>query len=119
MKTKTEDDIYALLPEKIRILHTTYRLNKSGGVKLAIKGRLGEIDFNSKEINYLEGMGSDTADTLIHEALHGLWRIFDLGDDMEQEEHIVLTLATGLTTIMKDNPELFPALQAIIDSEED
>ncbi len=38
-------------------------------------------------------------------------------DLKEQEEHIVLVLGMGLTTIMRDNPDLFPTLQIMIDED--
>lgn len=107
------------LPDTIRILHKKYTLNRNGGAKLALKGRLGEIDFQDNEINFLDLGCSDTADTLIHEMLHGLWNVFDIGDDEDNphEEHLVTVLATGIVTIMKDNPDLFRVLQDIVDED--
>lgn len=58
--------------------------------------------------------GGETADTIIHEILHALWDKMFVGKG-DDEEAIVSKLGTGLTTVMKDNPELFKALQKLVD----
>jgi hypothetical protein len=58
--------------------------------------------------------GSETADSIVHEVLHGIWHMMDLGMDDAEEEHIITVLATGLVTVMADNPTLFPRLQELL-----
>lgn len=44
-------------------------------------------------------------DTVIHELLHGIWKFQHLPKRCD-EERGVSVLATGLTTIFRDNPQL-------------
>ena len=78
---------------------------------------MGEFDPVKAEINYVPLLGSETVDTIIHEILHGIYSAFYMGDpnDPEEEERVVSLMATGLTTIMKDNPKLFKSLQDMLD----
>lgn len=48
------------------------------------------------------------ADTLLHEALHGLLAAVKLEDDTE--EAICLVLSPGLMSLFADNPALYPFL---------
>lgn len=45
------------------------------------------------------------ADTLIHEVLHAIWRSRGLPDRATEEE-AVNRLASGLATVLRDNPDL-------------
>jgi hypothetical protein len=113
----TEDTVFDLLPDTIKVLHSDYKLDLTNQAKeiLDAKERWGEVSFVDEVIRVSVGKGPNTADTVIHEVLHILVKMFDL--KVDDEEHVVLTLATGLVTVMKDNPDLFPALQMIIEHE--
>lgn len=99
------------IPDTIKIFYINYNVTADKQRELYLAGHMGEIDYNAHEISYIDNGTSDTVDTIIHEILHGLYRFFDYGEDKRDEEHLVSTLASGLTTVMKDNPTLFPALQ--------
>ena len=103
------------VPDTVKILHKVFKLK----VREPVFGddKLGEFDRVKSEINYVPLLGSETVDTIIHELLHGVFSAFYLSNQMEQEEEeqIVSLLATGLTTIMKDNPTLFKSLQDMLE----
>jgi hypothetical protein len=107
------------LPETVKIFHYTYNIIPEDFRDMAGHGKLGEINFHKNTIRYVETGGTETVDTFIHELLHGIWHAMDLdyglADDVE--EHLVLTLATGLTTIMVDNPKLFNSLQKMLEKD--
>lgn len=92
------------LPTPIRVGYTNYDVVEKAEVD---GGRCwGECDRNVGVISLKEGMPSrKRADTLIHELFHAIWGEYNIheGDD---EERIVLTMATAWTQILLDNPEL-------------
>ena len=102
------------LPDFIKILHKDFQLRERDYSESSGNHRLAEINFMKSEINYLPIEGSEVVDSVIHEVLHGLFHMFDIGVEDGLEEHIVSALATGLTTIMRDNPSLMPALQEML-----
>lgn len=103
------------LPKTIRILHREFEIRERNDRDLATDHRLGEINFLNSKIEFLSQTGSETADTIVHEILHGLWHMFQIDDpDPEFQERAVSVLSTGLVTVMKDNPSLFPALQELV-----
>jgi hypothetical protein len=117
MPVKTvELTVLDYLPRSVKILHNHYQINADPEMGVVEKGHLGEILHKERKINVVQQGGSDLVDTLIHEILHGIHHLFDAGSD-EEEEHIVRVLATGITTVMKDNPDLFPTLQKILDQD--
>jgi len=105
------------LPDTIKILHKDFNLRERSFSESFGNARLAEIDFMKNEINFIPIEGSETVDSIIHEMLHGLFAMFDINASMsmEDEEHIVSALATGITTVMRDNPDLFYALQDMLD----
>lgn len=105
------------LPKTIRISHSSYELLPKHHINVTGDPVHGLIKYTEKEIEFVENLkGNETVDTIIHEIFHGIFRSTDLmfNQDGELEEHIVTVLATGLTTVMKDNPKLFLALQEMI-----
>lgn len=107
------------LPDSIKIMHKRFKLRERTGKETITDGRLAEINFLEAEISYLALEGSEVVDSLIHEIIHGIFKMTNLrnGMDAEDEEHIVTVLATGLTTVMVDNPTLFHSLQELIDND--
>ena len=114
IEVQLEDQL--ALPESIKILHKVFDLRERQYHESFGNHRLAEINFLAEEINYLPVAKTETVDSIIHEVLHGLFAMFDLKMSDDQEEHVVSALATGLTTVMKDNPDLFPALQDMVDA---
>ena len=104
------------LPTSIKILHRNYAIVKETAKGVLASQAYGMFKPVEGQITYVQGISpSETVDTILHETLHALWLLFD--HDKEPEEHVVRTLATGLTTIMRDNPKLFGALQEIVNEE--
>ena len=103
------------LPEAIKILHKTFSLRERTYNESFGNSRLAEINFMANEINYLPLDNSEVVDSIIHEVLHGLFAMFDIKMEEQEEEHVVSALATGLTTVMKDNPDLFYSLQDMLE----
>lgn len=50
------------------------------------------------------------ADTLIHETLHAIIRIYNIETEDTDEEKLVTCLGTALTQVIRDTPELLPYL---------
>lgn len=65
-------------------------------------------------MEYVRLNDAETADTILHEILHAIFYKMYVGKG-DDEEAVVSKLATGLVTVMKDNPELFKALQKLVD----
>ena len=51
----------------------------------------------------------EQAETLIHEILHAIWASRQIQEPID-EEGAVSQLASGLATVLRDNPRLAPAL---------
>ena len=49
----------------------------------------------------------EMVNTVIHEPMHAIWRLHDLGGDKDYEEHVVTVLSNGLTDLLRRNPPLF------------
>lgn len=64
---------------------------------------------------YLDESASEfeTADSLIHEVLHGIWRAQNL-PARASEEPAVTKLAAGLAQVCRDNPGLLLHLESLI-----
>lgn len=103
------------LPNKIKILHKEFNLRQRDFKESFGNARLAEIDFMANEINYLPIDNSEVVDSIIHEVLHGLCHMFQAGLEPDVEERVVSVLATGLTTVMRDNPDLMYSLQDMLD----
>ena len=106
------------LPETVKILHRTFKLQERGYKESFGAPHLAQIDFVNSEISYLNLGGTETVDSVIHEILHGLFYTMRIDVDDTTEERIVSALSSGLVTVMVDNPDLFYSLQDMIDAEQ-
>ncbi|ATS93376.1 hypothetical protein HOS41_gp15 [Ralstonia phage DU_RP_I] len=52
----------------------------------------------------------EEADTVLHEVLHAVFYLMDIGLSAEEEEHVVRKVVTGLTQVFQDNPRLLAYL---------
>ncbi len=96
---------YMNIPEKIKIGYKDYEVKKVND-KLFDNDTLcyGVIHYNVGLIEISSIYSEDTQKcALLHEILHGIDDIFDIG---LHEEHIV-KLAKGLYQVIKENPEVF------------
>lgn len=73
---------------------------------LPMKDRRGEIQIKREQ--------GDIADTIIHEVLHAICHDQKLKLEDEEEERIVLALATGLTKFFRDNPHFTENLMSVV-----
>ena len=81
-------------------------------VSLHRDNQFGSVDHIKGLLTYVDTGDSETADTIVHELLHCLWKSQGLVHLIppEHEEAIVSILSTGIVTLFSDNPELFRAL---------
>lgn len=95
-----------LRPKTVRILGREYTIKYSEDIT-----ELGLCDTEDCEITISEGQHPvEMADTIVHEILHGVFYLMDVGLSSEQEEFVVRKVATGLTQVLMDNPHLLTYL---------
>jgi len=99
------------IPDKIKILHKVYDIvERTSLTEQYQKDNYGQHDGINLRIEYMaHTLGSETVDTILHELFHAIYKLFGL-DTKSSEEEVVTRMATGLTTLMKDNPEFFKVL---------
>ena len=101
MKTVTD-----LRPKKVRLLGREYTFKYTEDIE-----ELGLCSPSSCKIKIREGQHPvEEADTVLHEIMHGLCFLMNLGLTDDGEEHVVRKLATGLTQVFVDNPDLLTYL---------
>jgi hypothetical protein len=93
------------IPEKIKIGFKDYEIKKiDGNIVDDNKVCYGRILYNDCKIEISTKYNKSIQDcTLLHETLHGIDDVFNIGIP---EEHIV-QLAKGLLQVIKDNPGIF------------
>lgn len=93
-------------PTSLRILGRDFTLNYETNYPL-----LGECEADRQQITLRDSQAPiEEADTIVHETLHAVWYLMDIGLS-DHEEHVVRKLATGLTLVLKDNPHLLDYLK--------
>lgn len=69
-------------------------------------GDLGECHYDHARLSVATRQSPfDTRDTLLHEALHAVLGAPEWVKSPAEEERYVLALATGLMSVLRDNPE--------------
>ena len=103
----------AKLPKKIKVMFRDYDICESTPVDQISHGAHYGMFMNA-EGKILVGNVSpaENANTVLHEALHAIWRHMSMDKDIE--EHYVTLIANGLATLIRDNPKLFPAIQEML-----
>jgi hypothetical protein len=71
----------------------------------------GYFDGSSKIVIRDGLQNGDRLDTLVHELFHAVFNV--TGVSVSDEEKVVHTLATGLTTVMIDNPAFMSAIRQL------
>lgn len=75
---------------------------------------LGRIFFSTRSIVADDSQdGAELADTLLHEAMHGIWNQRKLGPRV-REERAVTELSSGLVCLFRDNPGFLVHLESLI-----
>lgn len=95
---------------KLKIGYATYELSFVKNV-LAEKTS-GSCSTDKREIQVDSELNkADTLATLLHETLHGIWDMWEMGDvEEEEEEKKVSQLTNGLMAVIVDNKKLIKEL---------
>lgn len=93
------------IPKKVKIGFKTYEIQKLNSDVIAnSKVCYGSIQYNDGTINISTLHSEDMQKcTLIHESIHGIDDIFDIGLEEEQ----VVKLGKGIYQFIIDNPNIF------------
>lgn len=93
------------IPESVKIGYKDYKINKSDNDVISDNTVCyGEIQYDNGVINISKKHSEDQVNcALIHECVHGIDDIFDVGLSEEQ----ITKLGKGLYGFIKDNPSLF------------
>lgn len=107
----------ASVPKKLKIGYSEYQLE---GITKELADQLeisGQIDYNTEKILYnKESKKNELFNTLIHEALHGIFHFHNTKfKNPAAEEIIVHSIANGLTSFFLDNPEFVIYLAEVFD----
>jgi len=95
-------------PKKLKIGYRDYTLRFSKAKKQAALGQTWVDD--AKIVIDGRQEPKALANTVLHEALHGIYYesgLYRLIDNDEKEEHIVTFMTDGLTRFIQDNPDAF------------
>lgn len=106
-KFKSGQEAVAALPLFMRVGPFDFCITKWTPAQAQGAQRFGECSPCEQEIRIQSNMTSSpkAADTFLHETLHALYWVADLGDG-EKEEHVVGHLSSGLVQLYRDNPWL-------------
>lgn len=91
------------LPKRVRVFGKVYKvlMERPDG------GSCGECDFDSTTIRVAPDLSPVVqADTFLHEVLHATLHEMQVGLSYKTEEKAVNAIATGLTGVLQDNPEV-------------
>jgi hypothetical protein len=92
------------LPQEVNILGFPYSISEVSEEESP--NALGTCNGDEYAITIRGGLNTlCTADTLLHEVLHGILACQGRQEDEETEERFVRSLATGLVSVLKNNPE--------------
>lgn len=95
-------------PKTIRILGRDYKVYYRDDMG---EGFYGLCDPEDCEIDIREGLHPvEEADTVLHEVLHAVHFLMDIGLNPRMEENVVRKTATGLIQVFADNPRLLAYL---------
>jgi hypothetical protein len=103
--------------KKIKIGYSNYKIIDNDDKKLD-----GQFIHTDKIITITPSLSSsDRLNTLLHETLHGVWFHWGIEEIIKAknaEEAIITSIANGLTTVIRDNPEFLPNLNELAQSED-
>ena len=97
--------------KKVKVGYKTYKIDKYE--HQVNHAHYGFTDHVKGLIAISEPLSKDDAErknTLLHEVLHGICYVYNIGLEHEEEERIVTTIANGLIQVLQDNPKLLEEL---------
>ena len=93
------------IPETIKVLSVDYIVKRPDKSWVDDAEARGNCDSNKQIINIPEtGQVCQTLDTTVHEVFHAIYDSMQLTDE-DKEEDYVSRMATGLITVLRDNPK--------------
>lgn len=109
------------VPQPIKIGYRLIRVEEIPPKDHRIGVYTGQMDIHAGAIFLYPGLDrNQAAEVIIHEILHGIWKVFGLPDNDENkdarlepmtQERCVSSISNGLATVMTDNPRLFKWIQ--------
>ena len=94
-------------PRTLKAGYLDYTVNLAPASELDDGETRGLLEHRDHTVKLLEGMHpQQEAETLLHEILHIAWEYWGSGAPELDEETAVSAMATGLSTVMRDNPWL-------------
>lgn len=94
------------LPKTVKIGHFVFDVLPMGTPEREAANAYGV--FESKYLQIRLDMNAPEKiiiDSFLHEILHGIWWVFGM-DDEDNEERTIRVMSTGLATVFADNPGL-------------
>ncbi|MGI9486268.1 MAG: hypothetical protein ACR2RF_10405 [Geminicoccaceae bacterium] len=97
------------LPKTVRIGYADYRVQPWPHHEAAAAGRYGECSSYELVIRIDDGLLDRSplkaADTMLHEILHAIYWVYGVEDE-DKEERLVGMMASALTQVWRDNPQV-------------
>lgn len=103
------------IPQPIKVGYRTFKIEWFTPLAEVRSNRYGEMDFAAQTIILSSILDrQQAAETLMHEILHAIWRVWEMPDTPRQisEEDAVGHLSNGLATVIADNPGLFAWIES-------
>ena len=107
----------SVIMKKIKIGYSDYKIIDNDDENLD-----GQFIHRDKTITITPFLSSsDRLNILLHEILHGVWLHWGIEEtikDKNAQEAIITSIANGLTTVIRDNPQFLPNLNELAQSED-
>lgn len=105
-----------MLVKKIKVINVDFAYSRPSKELCDASSAWGFLQNDPDVIAVQAGLSnSREADTLIHEIFHAILSVIGTGcvvslNPTQMEEHYVSLLATGFSSVLRDNPKLLPYL---------
>lgn len=98
-------DVYHEMPKTIRIGCYIFKVEIGQEWEHNANNEFGHVNLCTQIIRVHPGLaGQKLANTFMHEVLHGIHMVYDLGDRSDEED-FTARVANGLCSFWQDNPE--------------